>query len=52
MLEWNQSKSWMIASRLQKRWLPVATNAVAAMAIIFFGQSLVDYDFMNVARYC
>lgn len=39
MLEWGQRKNWMVASKLQKKPLLFATNAIAATAIFFFGQS-------------
>lgn len=33
----NQTSSWMVASKLQKRSLLIAVNGLAGMSIFFFG---------------
>jgi len=37
----NEQAKWKIASRLEKRSLLVAVNALAGLAIFFFGESLI-----------
>jgi hypothetical protein len=33
----NQTSSWMVASKLQKRSLLIAVNCLAGLSIFFFG---------------